>query len=155
MNEYEFNEAIMPLENMFDKIRPEVKKEHFRIFQNYPLYTFKDAVRWLIKNHGYKRFPLPAEIEDAVKEIDRVRSYATAEDLDILGPKCESCGGTGWKLIEKEEPIYLNEKERGLKHDVATFCDCKKGASMKRTHIKGESKNRPRYQNIIPPGEGA
>jgi hypothetical protein len=154
MNEHEFAEIIIPLENMFEKLGTKKANEYFIIFRNFPMYSIKDSVRWLMKNHTYKRFPFPAEIEDAIREVDRDRSYATAEDLDALSPKCDGCGGTGWKIIEREEKLYPNEKRKEFKHDFATFCSCAKGKMMQRSHrVEIEEARGRKDREIEPPLE--
>lgn len=151
MTEHEFIEIVIPLENMFEKLEISKENEYYKIFLNYPIYILKDAVRWLIRNHTYKRFPLPAEIIDATREMDKERSFASAEDLDYLGPKCVKCGGTGWQTIEREEPLYPNEKKRDLKHEFSVFCSCPKGVLMGRAHKKEIEEARGQKEREINP----
>lgn len=149
MTDLEFGIAIGPLESMFEKLQAQKVSQYYEIFRNYPLHSLKDAVRWLIRNHTYRRFPLPAEIVDAIREIDKDRSMADADDLDALRPACEICAGTGWELVTRHEPLYdlevyhrssRMEKEKETicgkpeDHQVAIFCRCQKGKAMKSEH---------------------
>jgi len=87
--------------------------------------TFARAVNWLIENHTYKRFPMIAEIRDAIDEVGRRDQEQKHKDGELPAPtcRCRFCNDTGWE-IESNPKGY----------DLAHYCECERGRRMLSDH---------------------
>jgi hypothetical protein len=137
MNEYDFNEMILSVENIFGALKPEQRAIYFHLFGQYPKSILADTIKKILLQHNpadrFKQFPTTSEYQEFLKAALAGTAVASAEDLSCLS-RCGACGDTGWKQIEREEEFYPNEKSRGMKHEFVVFCDCAKGKIMQRSH---------------------
>jgi hypothetical protein len=78
------------------------------------------ATRWLLAHHE-DFMPTPAQIVRAVTQsADRNFEVPTEEIPSDTVPRCELCGGTGWKVVP-------NPTNPG--HTWAVRCECRKKKS--------------------------
>ena len=137
MNEYDFGEMILPIENIFGVLKTEQRSIYFHLFGHFPKSILADTIKKILLQHNpadrFKQFPTTSEFQEFLKGVLAGTAIASEEDLRCLS-RCSVCGDTGWKLIEKEEEFYPNEKSRGMKHEFSLFCSCPKGQMMKRAH---------------------
>ena len=162
MNQYEFNEKILPIENIFGALKSEQRIVYFHLFGHYPGWILDDTIKKILLEHDpadrFKQFPTTSEFQKFLKTAQAGSSVASPEDLACLS-RCDACGDTGWKIVEREEEFYPNEKARGMKHQEAVFCSCAKGQIMKRAHrreieeAKGAERKRVEPPIEFPPAE--
>lgn len=137
MTEYDFNELILPIEEIFGQLRSEQRKIYFNLFGHHSKFILNDAIKKILLDYNpadkFRKFPTTAEFQEFLKDALKGMSVASEEDLSCLS-RCYVCGDTGWKQIEREEEFYPNEKAKGFKHEFVVFCSCAKGQMMKRSH---------------------
>lgn len=137
MREQEFFELIGSIEAIFGQLNPEQRTIYFDLFAHYPKSILDDAVKKTLLNYNpadrFRKFPTTAEFQEFLKTALAGSSIASEEDLSCLS-RCYACGDTGWKIVEREEEFYPNEKRKEVKHDFAVFCSCAKGQMMRRAH---------------------
>lgn len=118
--------------------------------------TIREAVRILIGQHPYRRFPFPAEIWSAIAAVRKKaaeRRYAE-EAREQLGV-CAVCLGDGWKKIPDK---FIN----GIWYPYVTYCDCRIGQRMKAAQERrakmaareNPQLNYPEVPGVVPDPEG-
>jgi hypothetical protein len=137
MNQYDFDETIQPVEQIFGQLKSEQKMIYFNLFGRYPRPILADTVKKILLGHNpadrFKQFPTTSEFQEFLKDALKGSSFASEEDLRCLS-RCDVCGDTGWKIAKREEEFYPNEKRKEIKHEVAVFCSCAKGKMMQKSH---------------------
>ena len=116
----------------------------YQMFQNNSELILKRAVKLLKRSYKYKRFPFPADIEEA---IDHARKEHTRDSIDPDVPReyCDVCYGMGMKTIEKYCEFYEEI------HPFAVPCDCSEGEKVKRgweIHYQKHKYYRARVEHI-------
>jgi hypothetical protein len=157
MNQFEFAEMILQIENIFGTLKSESRMIYFHLFGHYPKSILVDTVKKILLGHNpadrFKQFPTTSEFQEFLKDALKGSSFASAEDLCCLS-RCYICGDTGWKLIEKEEEFYPNEKRKEIKHEFVIFCSCAKGKMMQRSHrVEIEEARGRKEREVEPPLE--
>jgi hypothetical protein len=157
MNQFDFDETILEVENIFGTLKAEQRMIYFRLFGHYPKSILTDTVKKILLGHNpadrFKQFPTTSEFQEFLKGTLAGSSMASEEDLGCLS-RCYICGDTGWKSIEREEEFYPNEKSRGMKHEFVVFCDCAKGKIMQRSHrVEIEEARGRKEREVEPPLE--
>jgi hypothetical protein len=157
MTVYDFNEMILDVENIFGALKAEQRTVYFHLFGQYPKSILADTIKKILLKHNpadrFKQFPTTSEFQEFLKEALAGTSVASEEDLRCLS-RCGACGDTGWKIVEREEEFYPNEKARETKHEFAVFCDCAKGQMMRRAHRMEIEEARGRKEREIEPPLG-
>lgn len=157
MNQFDFNEVILQVENIFGALKSEQRTIYFHLFGHYPKSILTDTVKKILLGHNptdrFKQFPTTSEFQEFLKDALKGSSFASEEDLRALS-RCDTCGDTGWKIVEREEEFYPNEKRREIKHDFAIFCFCPKGQMMRRAHrVEIEEARGRKERELAPPLE--
>lgn len=93
-----FNYLMADLAEVFTPLSDNAIDIYYDRLNNIEEYWLGKAVKILLDEHKFKRFPVPKEIKDAVQEAHD----KSAEES--FGPPegCESCNHTGIKLVENE-----------------------------------------------------
>ena len=154
MNEYDFNEMILSVENIFGVLKAEQRKVYFYLFGQYPKSVLADTIKKILLGHNptdrFKQFPTTSEFQEFLKGALAGASIASAEDLACLS-RCSVCGDTGWKIVERQEEFYPNEKAKGSAHQFAVFCECIKGRLMRRAHSREIEEAKRAVKNRVEP----
>jgi hypothetical protein len=157
MNQFDFSETILEVENIFGALKSEQRTVYFHLFGQYPKSILADTIKKILLQHNpadrFKQFPTTSEFQAFLKNALAGTSVASPEDLACLS-RCDICGDTGWKIVEREEEFYPNEKAKEAKHEFAIFCDCVKGKMMKRAHRVEIEEARGRKEREIEPPLG-
>jgi len=120
-----FQDEMNRLGAMFTPLDAAKMDIYYDEFRAVHIATIREAVRVLIGQHPYRRFPLPNEIWSAIAAVRKkaaARKYAqdAREQLGV----CGTCLGMGWKKI----PDKFIE---GIPYSYVTFCDCRLGQRMR------------------------
>lgn len=110
MDPFKFECCMKDLGQIFTPLSSDQMDIYFEYFKNVPEHIFKEAVKIVGKYHQFKSFPVPAEIEEAVRE-----AYSRIGSPDPAEKGCEKCNKTGFIL------------ENG----VARHCSCEYGQRIK------------------------
>jgi predicted methyltransferase len=106
-----FDRQMVKLGSIFGFLREETLDDYYEIFKNKDEDYLDRAVSWLIEHHDIRKFPLPAEIIDAIKEIyNQDRSWELKEEKT-----CEKCSGNGMVLADKDNLVQYCECPAGVR----------------------------------------
>jgi len=127
MTRTEFTKSFSLLESAFGQQGAERRQFYFRQFEHVQLWAFDRAMRRIvdIRDDGYG-FPLVAEINTAIDEVQRARSQADEADMGAR-EFCQRCSNLG-----------LYQTERG----TAAACGCQAGRLKQARLILGLSARR-------------
>lgn len=145
MTPTEFKELTDVLGYAFTPLSDAQRDVLFEEFKNVPAAIFKKAVRMLLQNHPWAKFPIPKDIWRAVNVV--AKNLPTKIDRKEAA-KCPDCNGTGWRIVMVAEPIYHGEP-----HPVAKHCHCPLGRAMQEAHKESDAKNRQETLQYPPPDE--
>jgi len=139
MTDLEFGQTFRRLERLYVRdgveLEPMLRQEYFAAVKFFPAWMLERAVDLIRDTHRLKTVPTPAEIRDAMEEVNRQTPRATAEDLATRCPKCE---GDGWTIDETGE---LGKRKTA---GVARYCDCTAGRRKRGLHLsRGMGKRGP------------
>lgn len=114
MQAFKFENLMKDLAQLFTPLSDEQMEIYYNYFKDVPENIFEQAVEMLGKFHPYKRFPVPAEIEAAIREV-----YGQAGgDPGTKG--CDECNHTGFKLVDGK----------------ARHCECETGQRIKTGNLQ-------------------
>lgn len=139
MTPTEFKELTDVLGYAFTPLSDGQRDVLFEEFKNVPAAVFKKAVRLLLRDHPWAKFPIPKDIWRAVNVV--AKNLPTAIDRKEAA-KCPDCNGTGWRIVMKIEPIYP-----GQPHPVAQHCRCPLGRAMREAH-RGQDAKEGRQESL-------
>ena len=124
MNKIQFASIIKDLELHFEhKLSNFQRENYFDRLSSFDEKPLREAVKYLYDTHSYKRFPLIAEIRDAIfKAMSEMPEQTTDDIQDDF--ECEVCHGIGRMVEEVTEAS-------GYFHSVEKFCICPKGQREK------------------------
>lgn len=124
-----FAEVIKPLELRFTELSGPQRQSYYETLSGVDRDLMKKAVRILLSNHSYQRFPLEYEIRDAIKKADEKLNKTKANEFDRLKKtsECLSCNATGYTFYEKK---YDNAEQT---YTTARYCVCPVGQYLKDT----------------------
>lgn len=125
MTKQEFSWIISDLEDWFEPLDDSKVNKLYSRFKDTNKDIFKKAIDILLDVHPHKRFPLPSEIKNAIKQASEQVDYATPKDLENL-EACEHCKGTGFLLVDV--PSSLGSRT----YTFAKFCTCNKGKLLEK-----------------------
>ena len=127
-----FAEAIKPLENMFTPLTDNQRKIYYEELSGKDRDLLQKAVKFLLSEYGYKRFPLIKEIRDAIKKVRSRDLKSQGEDFQRMKDTsdCLNCHGTGLELFEKSYP------DTDRVYATARHCLCPVGKHLRDT-VKG------------------
>lgn len=139
----EFQLCMSDLAEVFSPISERQLEIYYSSLKGESLIELRRAVTYLLETFTYKRFPLLAEIREAITEVQN-RSAAYEKMLndqeerdvshDFPPPVCNLCSN--------DPPGFLLVQREG--YPVASYCACEKGQKLKATHkAYFERKKRP------------
>ena len=120
-----FQDEMNRLGAMFTPLDAKKMDIYYDEFKYVSIATIREAVRVLVGQHPFRRFPLPAELWSAIAAVRKkaaARRYAQ-EAKEQLG-ECSKCLSMGWKKIPDK---YIE----GIPYSYVTFCDCRIGQRMR------------------------
>ena len=135
MNQFDFGEQLLRLEEAFSPLDDKQKAVYFERLGGWPGQCMRRAVDLLLENHPYKRCPLVSEILRALKLAYQETSRATADDLQA---DCPRCLNMGWMVV-----ALANERST----IQAAPCSCWRGQKIK---FAEEERFRKRVRDIQP-----
>ena len=128
-DKFNFGEIIQPLEKMFTELTGDQRDVYYEMLCRVDRDRLRRAVKFLLSNHGFKRFPLEKEIRDAIREVKRFENKRRAGEFERLQENvdCPNCTGTGYIMFEKK---YSDTKDA---YTTAKYCVCPINEHLKNT----------------------
>lgn len=130
----EFGGFMARLGELFDPATAAMGEIYYEHFKGIEPALMKRAIFIIEKNHPYRRFPLIAEIREALHAARFVRTIDDAESRAPSLKGCPKCEGGSWIMIK------IVDKETGREREAMTFCDCPLGE--RRREAFGEERRR-------------
>jgi hypothetical protein len=142
MEKIKFYLILKDLEMMFSKLDDWQREQYFKYLGRYPEFIIKKAIEYLIANHNHRSVPLIGEIQEAVDEIEKAKSSAAIDELEVSD--CNLCGGNGIVLFEK------SCSDSKLTYPTAKPCSCSKGRIYEKSFRKKWKKQASLIEEEIP-----
>ena len=112
-----FDRQMVKLGSIFGFLKEDALDDYYEILKTKDEDQLERAVSWLMEHHNVRKFPIPAEIIDAIQEIyKKDRGWDPEQEEEM----CEKCYGEGMIL--------------GGWGSVAQYCECPAGGRRAEEH---------------------
>ena len=132
MTKIEFDDVFRRLERLYAKggesLEEKTRAEYFDAVRYFHIEILERAVNYIRETHRIKAIPTPAEILDAIGEVNKNTPRATMEELAL---RCGKCDNDGWSI---DNPLGPEGKK--INAGVARYCDCRLGQQKKKLHLQ-------------------